>query len=175
MKLKYDIYISNPSNSNRYALGRSGANTLIVFGVNPSVATNMKSDNTLTKIDKFSKLHGFDSFVVFNVYPKRSTDPNKLPKRALQSSHKENLSVINEFLEGIKKPVIWAAWGTTILKRNYLIKCLNEINTLTEKFNPSWMICGEKTKTGHPRHPSRLGYKNTFFEFNIDEYLNTLK
>ena len=171
----FDIYINNDNNSSRYALGNSGNRTLIVFGVNPSIANQLKSDNTISKIKNFSAIKGYDSFIVFNIYPKRSTDPKKLPKRIVKADHLFNVKIIKEQLINIDNLTIWAAWGDTIGIRSYLIDCLSNIKLSIESYKPKWINCGSLTRLGHPRHPSRLGYKNNFFDFDIDSYLNSNK
>ena len=61
--------------------------------------------------------NGFDSFIMFNVYAQRSTDPNKMDKEINPRLHKENMQAFQWILENsVEKPVIWAAWGTNIEK-----------------------------------------------------------
>jgi hypothetical protein len=78
---------------------------------------------------------------------------------------------VREILEPEGAPVIWAAWGDDIGKRPYLFGFLRTIAEITANQKAKWQMCGEFTKRGHPRHPSRLGYKNGFMPFNIEKYL----
>ena len=170
----FDIYTTSPDNLSRFAIGVAGDKPLHVIGLNPSTATNLKSDTTISKIKTFSSLNGYDGFMVYNLYPKRSTDPDRLPQRINRSLLKKNLDIIHSHVCATVSRDIWLAWGQTISKRSYLLSCLVALKNNIDPLNPKWIILGEKTKGGHPRHPSRMSYKNSFNSFNLDEYINKL-
>ena len=67
------IYVNEDNNKVRYVLGYSGINPLICIGINPSTATPDKLDNTLRSVERIALNNGYDSFMMFNVYPIRST------------------------------------------------------------------------------------------------------
>ena len=94
MRIKFNTYDVNTSGTNRYSLGNIRKKPLIVFGVNPSTANQHVSDNTITKIKQFAKLNSFDSYVVFNLYPKRATNPENLPDKISKVDCKQNIDVI---------------------------------------------------------------------------------
>ena len=54
---------------------------------------------------------------------------------------------------------------------SFLVDLKNNIDLL----DPRWIALGERTKGGHPRHPSRVSYKKSFNAFNLDRYINKLK
>ena len=72
--------------SYRYVLGRVGKHPLVCIGINPSTAQPGALDPTLKSVERLAAANGFDSWIMFNVYPQRATDPNdmdKIPDRAL--------------------------------------------------------------------------------------------
>ena len=77
MKLKnFELkteYITSEDNSVRYVLGKYVSRPLIVFGINPSVATAEKNDNTIGIIEQIAKLRDCDGYLMFNIYPLRAT------------------------------------------------------------------------------------------------------
>ena len=165
------IYINTLDNAARYCLGEEGSNPLIVFGVNCSTATDIKLDTTLSKVRTFSQKNGYDGWLMFNLYPQRATNPKDLDINCRREWHQNNLKVIQKQLVSIVHPTIWAAWGTTILCRPYLAKCLADIVSATTKHDPRWIHVGSLTKEDHPRHPSRLAYKSKVNDFDIGGYL----
>ena len=170
----FNVYTTSSDNSSRFAIGVSGDRPLHVIGLNPSTATNLKSDTTISKIKTFSRLNGYDGFMVYNLYPKRSTDPDQLPKTIDENLLQENVDIIHSYLRVTASRDIWLAWGQMISKRSYLLSCLIALKNNIESLNPRWIALGEKTQGGHPRHPSRISYKNCFNSFNLNEYVNKL-
>ncbi len=67
--MKAKNYISEKRNTVRYVLGRYEKNPMIAVGINPSIATNEKNDNTVTIIENIAKQRGYDGFIMFNIYP----------------------------------------------------------------------------------------------------------
>ena len=153
----------------RYILKTKGTNPIIVIGVNPSTANSNELDNTLKRVLSISKYNGYDSFIMCNLYPQRATNPNDLEDNINESLHKENLEAFEWALKQTSNPVVWAAWGNLIEKRNYLKNCLKDLIVVSKKYNVKWVIV-EETAKGHPHHP--LGLKTTDFDkFDIDKYV----
>lgn len=112
-----DFYTEYFYTEYRYILGTVGNNPLVTIGINPSTAEPEKMDNTMNSVERIAMRNGFDSFIMFNVYAQRSTDPNKMDKEINPRLHKENMQAFQWILENsVEKPVIWAAWGTNIEK-----------------------------------------------------------
>ena len=138
----------------RYILGTVGNNPLITIGINPSTAEPEKMDNTMNSVERIAMRNGFDSFIMFNVYAQRSTDPNKMDKEINPRLHKENMQAFQWILENsVEKPVIWAAWGTNIEKRNYLKECLEDMVNIADQHKAVWCKVGKCSVKGHPHHP----------------------
>ena len=72
------IYAPNFYSEYRYILGTRGKNPLICIGINPSTARPDGLDNTLKSVERIALGNGFDSFIMFNVYAQRATDPNAM-------------------------------------------------------------------------------------------------
>jgi hypothetical protein len=164
------IYLKSKDNKYRYALGTKGENTLYCFGINPSTATPEKYDPTITRVSKTAKNTGFDSFIMLNLYPLRATNPDGLPAEPDWGKHNINIDLI---LHTIKDgSTIWAAWGDLIHKRPWLIDIRNTILGLIKfyKKDIQWVIMGELTKNGNPRHPLYLKYQ-PFSKYKIGEVL----
>lgn len=172
MSLPYSIsiYDTNENNSCRYALGSEGNRTLHAIGLNPSTANDQKPDQTISKILGFAERNGFDSFLMLNLYPQRSVQPKNLHKRLVTKLHEQNLASIREH---IHKPnsAILASWGVEIDARNYLLPCLKDIYRSLENKKANWLKIGDLTKSGHPRHPSRVGYALGLTEFDVENYI----
>ncbi len=153
------IYVYRDENS-RYILGTKGNNPLIVFGINPSTAAPNNLDNTLKSVERIAKANGFDSWIMFNVYPQRATNPNDMDLEMDTDLHKNNIIHFEKILNKYHNATIWAAWGTVIKKRNYLETCLKDIIETSKKYNCKWVSAGNPTKDGYPKHPLYLN-KNT--------------
>ena len=64
----------------RYVLGRVGKHPLVCIGINPSTAQPGALDPTLKSVERLANANGFDSWIMFNVYPQRATDPNDMDR-----------------------------------------------------------------------------------------------
>lgn len=155
----------------RFILGKKGRNTLFVIGLNPSTANHTKLDPTANSINRIATNAGFDSWIILNLYPLRSTDPYALPHSIDLSIHKQNLNSIQQIFEATEKIHICAAWGNLIELRPYLIECLIDIHRIASAFESSWYSFGKITKKGHPRHPLYLNSKIKPKPFEIKKYL----
>lgn len=171
----FDIYKNSDDNKNRYLLGKKGNNPLIVVGLNPSIATSEKSDNTISKVATVAELNGFDGFVMINLYPVRATDYTKLETNANQNEIEKNISIINNLVADIKEPVFWLAWGDNIFDRDFFKDSCIEIIKSLEKYNIKYKNFGALTASGNPRHPSRLSYSWSFQDFDINSYIDNIK
>lgn len=164
------IYEHNLDNSARYLLGERGKNNLICVGINPSTATPEKLDNTVTRVKRIADKNGYDGWVMLNIYPQRDTFPNNIHIEKEKEIISANCAAIQNLLADGVYNEIWAAWGTEIHRRPYLISCLKEVkNCFNENFK--WLHYGELTKKGHPKHPSRMPYSEEFNEFYIHDYI----
>lgn len=174
----YDIdkwlYVPNFYSEYRYILGTRGKNPLICIGINPSTAQPGDLDNTLKSVERIALGNGFDSFIMFNVYAQRATDPDAMEKTCNEVLHRENLEAFRYVLSISESPAVWAAWGTIIEKREYLPKCLQDMLRVGKEFGASWYCAGQVSKKGHPHHPLYLRKDEKIRPFDVDTYLENL-
>ncbi len=170
----YDIYQCNEDDTVRFILGKNGNKRLFVIGLNPSTANKEKSDATVAKVEAVASKNGFEGFVMSNLYPLRSTNPNSLPEIANEDLILKNIKAIKDLAQTEKKPVFWAAWGGDITIRPYLGIALKLMAEEVKEMNGTWVHYGELTKYGHPRHPSRLSYSWVFSEFDVSSYVQNI-
>ncbi len=170
----YDLYKANKNDSARFILGKNGDRKLFVVGLNPSTANKEKSDTTVSKVEKVAQHHGYDGFVMTNLYPLRSTNPEGLPEQPQHSLLDSNTESIIRMACLDKKPVFWAAWGVNIVLRPYLLESLIHLNMKVNTLGGEWIHYGGLSKAGHPRHPSRLCYDWEFSQFGVDVYIQKL-
>ena len=165
------IYAPNFYSEYRYILGTRGTNPLICIGINPSTARPDDLDNTLKSVERIALGNGFDSFIMFNVYAQRATDPDAMESTCNWSLHKENMEAFRYVLSISDQPAVWAAWGTIIEKRDYLPKCLNDMLQLGERYGAKWYCAGAVSKKGHPHHPLYLRKDERLKPFDIKTYI----
>ena len=168
------IYAPNFYSEYRYILGTRGEKPLICVGINPSTARPDELDNTLKSVERIAHANGFDSFIMFNVYAQRATDPNALEHSCNMALYRENLEAFRYVLSISKEPAVWAAWGTIIEKREYLPRCLRDMLHVGREFGASWYCAGRVSKKGHPHHPLYLRKDEKIRPFDVDGYLENL-
>ena len=168
------IYAPNFYSEYRYILGTRGKNPLICIGINPSTARPDDLDNTLKSVERIALGNGFDSFIMFNVYAQRATDPDAMERTCNTMLHKENLEAFRYVLSISQSPAVWAAWGTIIEKRNYLPVCLRDMLRAGQEYGARWYCAGKVSKKGHPHHPLYLSKDEKIRPFDIENYLENL-
>lgn len=138
----------------RYVLKKDGHNPLVVLGINPSTADDVRPDRTMTRVCGFAENMGFDSFVMLNVYPLRTPKIEELPAEIDSNLHEQNISHIVEEISKIENPSILVAYGNSISKKKYLRLCLKDIlKELTQFKGAKFIQLGDLTNEGNPRHP----------------------
>ena len=165
------IYAPNFYSEYRYILGTRGKNPLICIGINPSTAEPDNLDNTLKSVERIALGNGFDSFIMFNVYAQRATDPDAMEKVCNPLLHRENLEAFRYVLSISREPAVWAAWGAIIEKRGYLAKCVEDMVTIGQSYGAKWYCAGAITKKGHPHHPLYLRKDEKLKAFDVESYL----
>ena len=172
------LYVPDHYADYRYILGTRGENPLICIGINPSTAAPDDLDNTLKSVARIASVNGYDSWIMFNVYAQRATNPDDMDRELNLKLHHENMKafeyILNNVGEGVS-PAVWAAWGTIIEKRPYLRDCVLDMVELGKKYGASWFSAGKRSKKGHPHHPLYLRKDAATEAFDIEEYLEVIK
>lgn len=177
----YDItkwlYVPNFYSEYRYILGTRGEKPLICVGINPSTAAPDDLDNTLKSVERVAHHNGYDSFIMFNVYAQRATNPDDMEQTYNQDLHAQNMKAFDYILSLDRDgaPAVWAAWGTIIEKRNYLPDCVRDMIAIGNTRGARWYSAGKKSKKGHPHHPLYLRKDSPLEAFDVDGYLDTLE
>lgn len=168
------LYVPPYYDEYRYILGTRGKNPLICIGINPSTAAPGDLDNTLKSVERIAHFNGYDSFIMFNVYAQRATDPDDMPLARCDALHNENMAafryILSSYGEGYT-PAVWAAWGTIIEKRDYLIPTVRDMIAIGREYNAAWYSAGKRSKKGHPHHPLYLRKDSVCEPFDIEAYL----
>ena len=171
------LYVPDFYTEYRYILGTRGNNPLICIGINPSTAAPDDLDNTLKSVSRIAAGNNFNSWIMFNVYAQRATRPDDMDKNLNEALHRENMRAFEYILQSVRSagntPAVWAAWGTIIEKRPYLMKCLRDMVCLGEKYSAHWLCAGKCSAKGHPHHPLYLRKDEKTLDFDINNYINT--
>ena len=170
------LYVPNFYSEYRYILGTRGRKPLICVGINPSTAAPDDLDNTLKSVERIAHHNGYDSFIMFNVYAQRATDPDDMELTYNQNLHAENMKAFDYALsldEG-RSPAVWAAWGTIIEKRDYLPACVRDMIALGNARGARWFSAGKKSKKGHPHHPLYLRKDSILEAFDVAAYVDSI-
>lgn len=171
------LYVPDFYSEYRYILGTRGKRPLICIGINPSTAEPDNLDNTLKSAERIAIHNGFDSFIMFNVYAQRATDPDHMERELNSHMHRENMKAF-EYVLSLSEtpPAVWAAWGTIIEKRDYLKGCVLDMIEIGERYGARWYTAGKRSKQkGHPHHPLYLKKDSLLEDFDALEYLESLK
>ena len=166
------LYAPNFYSEYRYILGTRGANPLICIGINPSTAEPDRLDNTLKSVQRIAYGNGFDSFIMFNVYAQRATNPDAMERSCNLALHRENMEAFRYVLSQSAQPVVWAAWGAIIEKRDYLPQCVRDMVAVGQEYGAQWCCAGAISKKGHPHHPLYLRKEEQLRPFDIEAYLS---
>lgn len=170
--MKYEnIKMLGDNDKVRYVLRKDGDRPLVVIGINPSTANDDRPDATMTRVLGIAERNGYDSFVMLNVYPQRTTNPASLSREFDPAIHEENLRQIKNALSGIDRSDVLLAFGDNIGIRPYLKNCLRDIVAVIAGHSPHWLQLGTPTSNGNPRHPL-FGCNRPLEDFDMDGYLN---
>ena len=148
-----NIIIPEKYAPHRFLIGKDGKNPLVAFCMNPSAAKDTTSDKTVNRVIRTSESLRYDGWFVVNVYPERATNAAKLGKFD-EKLAKENVNVIEKFLLSKNIKEVWGAWGD--LKYDPLRKGKVMVLEMLKKHKIKIFHFAEPTKSGEPKHPSRL-------------------
>ena len=166
------LYVPNRYSEYRYILGTRGKAPLICVGINPSTAAPDALDPTLQSVERIARANGYDSFLMFNVYAQRATRPDDMERCCNPALHAENRKAFRYLLSLSEHPAVWAAWGSIIEKREYLMDCMKVFAADGQAAGARWYTAGPLLKSGHPHHPLYLRRETRLLDFDIGAYLH---
>lgn len=167
------LYINSDDNSSRYVLGTKGQHPLFCFGINPSTAEPNALDATLRNVQNIALNNGYDSWIMFNIYPKRDTIFENLHFTANDEEHKKNIEHILNTLKQYETADIWVAFGDHIYDRDYLPVCLKDIYLKLIDLNINWYTT-KINKSGAPKHPLYQKKTSKLFAFDMENYIKSI-
>ena len=170
------LYVPDHYSEYRYILGTRGLRPLICIGINPSTAEPERLDNTLKSAQRIALYNGYDSFIMFNVYAQRATNPDDMEHELNPVLHRENMNAFRWiFTQFSSPPDLWAAWGTIIEKRPYLPDCVLDMADIGSHFGARWFTAGPRSSAGHPHHPLYLKKTASLDPFSdLEDYLRSV-
>lgn len=135
----------------RYALHRKWWEndlSVVFIGLNPSTAAENRNDHTISKLMQYSKLWGYGSMYVVNLFAKVSTDPNGIYECDNPVGTKNDDWIRRVTNNAVMTIAMWGNQGN-YLKRNEAV-----LNLLGDRT----VYCFGKNLDGSPTHPLRLSY-----------------
>lgn len=143
----------SPCQTWRYTLRRiwdRGAGLLMVIGLNPSTADEIKNDPTVTRCVNYARRLGYGGLIMMNAFAFRTPSPEVMRRQAKQGVNvvgPDNDFWLVRMAEDARTIIV--AWGNHGLfqKRHH------EVMDLLRHRN---VYCFGATKQGTPRHPLYL-------------------
>lgn len=166
------LYVPSFYDEYRYVLGTRGKHPVICVGINPSTARPDDLDPTLKSAQRIAHANGYDSFLMFNVYAQRATRPDDMERARNDWLHGENMKAFRYLLSlSGEHPAVWAAWGSIIEKRLYLLDCVRDMLDISRAYGAVWYHAGPLSAKGHPHHPLYLRSDTPLVPFDTETYL----
>jgi len=156
----------------RFSLGVKREKTIYCIGVNPSIATNEKYDDTINRVKKIAEANGFNGWVMLNIYPQIATNPDDLHRNneRQKNKHKENIKKIIEIIPN--GATVWLAFGSNIKKRRYLRDYLKEIYNSINNKKLKYVSLLPLNNGGIPPHPlARKTFNDKLAYFDLSGFL----
>lgn len=173
--MKKWIFQKDQAHTRRYSLGIDGEKMLICCGINPNTARPNKLNNTVRRVENFARDNGYDGYIMINIYPQISKEPQNIHLEMDKNYHLDNMSALRDIFRDYPDADMWAAWGTTIETRGYFYKALKDIYEISKDYDLNWIHFNKLTKKGHPRHPLYLKADSEIFKFDIENYVKHRK
>ena len=158
----------------RYLLGRrvgSSRSRVLFIMLNPSTATDTKSDQTITRCTNFARAWGYGTMEVVNLFAFKSTNPAGLWK-VKGPVGKRNNTFIRDAVSKADRVIL--AWSGEFAKdpkfKKRAARVLQIVCKVTRPYHLGF------TKTGEPRHPRVLPKSVTpkrWIKSQIARYLQT--
>ena len=137
----------------RYSLTKTIPNpesSLLFILLNPSTATEFTNDPTVSRCQARTKILGFDSFRVCNLFAYRTKSP-QIMKNCLDPIGPQNDLLLRESMLWATKIICaWGSHGTYLSRAKKINKMIALLGVTTYHFG--------LTKTNQPKHPLYISY-----------------
>ena len=140
----------SPCKKYRYSLFRIWDRKLpivMLIGLNPSTANEVKADPTINKVEKISRNNGYGGFYMMNCFPYVTAYPNELLSFFDTPFHdvedEKNLEKLVHISQKCKAIVF--AWGD-------FKQCVRKGEEISKLFG-NQALCLKINKSGSPKHP----------------------
>jgi hypothetical protein len=120
------------------------------IGLNPSKADEVRNDNTVSRCIQFAKNWGYDGICMTNLFAFRATDPSDMKAQPEPAGPENRNHLIKVARDSALHVACWGDHGLYQMQAAIISTTFREAGFI--------LHCLGKTKGGHPRHPSRLGY-----------------
>jgi hypothetical protein len=159
--------VYSPCERYRYKLWRiwdSELPTLNFLMLNPSTATELVDDPTITRCTRRAEQLGFGTLIVTNLFALRSTDPRGLKQcddargNSIEHASGESYGAIME--AAVEATIVVMAWGLHGRYRNRGIFIASALHTMgyTRKLRVLGWTKADKSGQRQPLHPLMIGY-----------------
>tara|TARA_Y100001968_G_C19106482_1_gene595121 strand:- start:56 stop:559 length:504 start_codon:yes stop_codon:yes gene_type:complete len=157
----------SPCKKYRWHLSRYITNSkkeLIFIGLNPSLADARHNDPTLRRLIAFSKIWGYGSLVVINLFARISKSPKLLASCIDPVGWKNDFELQKRINYWSRNHLcdLWIGWGANgkLMNRNEIL-----IKKLKESSKQPCVI--GLTKEGHPKHPLYISKQKNLFHIDL--------
>ena len=141
----------------RFVLGNAGNKELLAIGLNPSTANEDKLDPTSRNIQTIAAINGCDGWWLVNLFPKRTSKPENLPKKINKDLANQNVDFIKQLLSNDSYSIskVLCCWGNHIEDHQYLKDQAQKIINLVKESGHICQCIGT-TSSGNPFHPAPM-------------------
>lgn len=155
--------VLSPCGAYRYLLTRTwgSGDPLVWVMLNPSTADATSDDQTLRRVQAYSRREGAGRAQIVNLFAYRSTDPAEL-RRVDDPVGEVNDQILEVFL-GQPRGSVVVAWGAGAHRYHARVQ---HVLDLAERVGRHRLYrLGAPLQGGHPRHPCRVGDGLTLEEY----------
>lgn len=114
--------------------------------LNPSTADARADDPTVRRCVGFTQRWGYGGMEVVNLYPQRTTDPDRLGADGIDPYGEGERNRNSVAAAGLTSDLVVVAWGARAPRSPAMTRTLRDLRSMR-------LMCLGRTKSGAPRHP----------------------
>lgn len=119
---------------------------VLFIGLNPSTATEIDNDPTVTRCINYAKAWGFGGMYMANIFSYRATDPRVMKAFADPVGPQNDAWLLKMHRQSKMAVAAWGTHGTHLDRESQVIKLFEGLS----------LYCLGLTKDQHPKHPLYL-------------------